>query len=119
MTYEDKKTELVKMLTDLGYEVITRKSVIPDKLPAAIIALTGEVGAQKTSGGYAKHKHKADIYLVIDDSDTADVDILAKAHALEAVFYQKFYEYFAEIEVYDSSMNAVDPVLIAHVKVEI
>lgn len=119
MKYETKKTELVSILQGLGYEVVSRKSVIPETLPAAIIGLSGELGVQKTSGGYAKYRHKADIYLVIEDAEDADIEILQRAHTLELRYNEIFHGYFSEIEIYDSTINSVEPVLIALIKVEI
>ena len=117
MSFTKQRTKLCEILKSAGIkEVNYSKATLPTNLPAGIVSIAERSGSTLTSAGYAEQNHKFEIHIVIEDTETADVNLLELVATIDELIQEELYYNIENVDFYDSLLNA-EPIRIAHFEV--
>lgn len=115
------RNKLKQCLLDAGIledNILYSQELIPEGLPAGIIALCDETGKNGTSRQYAATELDFIIYLVVDAQDVADPDL--DAYRLKEVVRTSYKELlhkdFPKVTYYPSRYKAAQRIRIARIE---
>ena len=107
MNFIKKRDKIIEILELSGInEILKSKSNFPDTLPAAIVSLANRQGKNKIDFCFAEHYFKFDIYIVIDDDQTADEKIIKLIDNIDQNLQKHIFIAIENVELYHSMINA-------------
>ena len=107
MNFREQRDKIKELLLESGLkEVNNSKTKLPDNLPAGIVGLIQRKGDIKVQTGYVNMNYGFEIYIVVEDSETADDELLAFIDTVDDKFQEELYVDVDNVEIYDSILNA-------------
>ena len=87
-------------------EVCTSKADVPSSLPAGILQLASRHGEVKLMTGYANQKYRFDIFIVLDECENADEQMIEIIENIDKSIQDAFFVEIDKVEIYDSLLSA-------------
>jgi hypothetical protein len=98
--------------------ILLNQNILPDALPAGIIALKTETGINGTSRRYPETELNFVIYLIVDAQDVEDphLDAYRLKEAVRDVYREKLHSDFTKVDYYPSRIRSTQDVMIARIQ---
>lgn len=107
MDFKGKRDRLSGLLPECGLsEVHNSKAHIPEELPAAIVSLAGRKGKTKLMTGYLEQVDTFEVFLVVDETETADEELVLLLENVDEAIQEEFSTEIEEATFYDSLLSS-------------